>query len=237
MTPYEIALQNAQSPLHFKYNFIRPKGWTWGYFRYRFMRPLLKVNYKVTKLFYPISPWTTVASIQTFGKILKPHMIGFEYGSGFSTLFFARQMKHMTSIEHNPEWYRLVSEKFKALGIANVDYHLIPIQEKKEELAKSFSFYNDYHLSPSDFQIRTEYTNYFKAILKYPDAHFDFIMVDGRARVECCLLAIPKLKSGGFFVLDNSDRTRYRPVFKVLKDWKSVTTTTGLFDTTIWFKP
>jgi len=37
--------------------------------------------------------------------------------------------------------------------------------------------------------------------------------------------------------LDNSDRDRYIPVFTVLKGWKMLNTTTGLFDTTFWFKP
>lgn len=236
MTALETAQHFAARSI-LKSNFIRPKGLTWAYVRYRVMRPLLKVNYKLAKLFYPVSPWTTLASIKTFEKILSPEMIGFEYGSGFSTLFFAKRLKHITSIEHDPAWHGLVSQKFKALGITNVDYKLIPRQQKNEGSIDGYSFYADYQLTPKDFQIRTEYANYFSAIATFPNEHFDFIMVDGRARVECCLMAIPKLKKGGIFVLDNSDRARYVPVFHVLKDWKSVTTTTGLFDTTIWFKP
>lgn len=236
MTAYETARHFAAGSL-LKTNFIRPKGFTWAYLRYRVMRPLLKVNYKLAKLFYPVSPWTTLASIKTFEKILSPEMIGFEYGSGFSTLFFAKRLKHITSVEHDRDWHRLVSEKFKTLNIANVDYQLIPRQEKGDVATDTYSFYKDFGLNANDFQVRTEYTNYFSAIARYPNEHFDFIMVDGRARVECCLLAIPKLKKGGIFVLDNSDRARYLPVFRVLNHWKSVTTTTGLFDTTIWFKP
>ncbi|HEY4655003.1 MAG TPA: class I SAM-dependent methyltransferase, partial [Cyclobacteriaceae bacterium] len=82
-----------------------------------------------------------------------------------------------------------------------------------------------------------DYHNYFSFITVFPNGHFDFIFIDGRARIECTLNAIPKLKKGGMLVLDNSDRDRYAPLFKVLEHWPRVTTTTGLFDTTIWFKP
>lgn len=233
MTPYETATAIAEASI-LKKNFIAPKGFTLSYAKYRVLRPLLKLNYKAFKLFNKVTPWTTQASIKTFDQILTRDMVGFEYGSGFSTLYFARRMKHVTSIEHNPVWFNLVNEKFKTLGVKNVSYQLIP--PGQSNLAP-YPFYEKFQLTNDDFQVREEYIDYFSAILNYPDSHFDFILVDGRARVECCLLAIAKLKSGGIFVLDNSDRSRYRPVFHVLKNWKSVTTTTGLFDTTIWFKP
>lgn len=237
MSAYEVALQIAQSPFYLKSNLIRPKGLSFGYIRYRVLRPVLKLNYRFWKSFHPVSPWTTIASIDIFNKILNREMVGFEYGSGFSTLFLAPRLKHLTSVEHDPVWYKLVTEKLHAAGATNVDYQHWPKQEPDEALEKEFTFYQDFSLTKNDFQIRTEYRNYFSAIQKYPNEHFDFIMVDGRARVECCLLAIPRLKKGGIFVLDNSDRTRYRPVFTILQEWKSITTTTGLFDTTIWFKP
>jgi hypothetical protein len=230
---YDIALSFYNSSF-LKKNLIAPKSFSINYILYRFARPLLKVRYKLFKLKNPQVPWTTQASIKTFRKILTKDMIGFEYGSGNSTMFFAKHLKHLTSVEHNQEWFKLVRENLQKLDLVNVDYHFIPM-EKKEN--KEYSFYQDYTLTVRDFQIRTEYHDYFSFIKKYPDNHFDFIIVDGRARVECCLNAIPKLKSNGIFVLDNSDRDRYKPVFTVLKEWKHVTTTTGLFDTTIWFKP
>ena len=49
--------------------------------------------------------------------------------------------------------------------------------------------------------------------------------------------AVVKLKRGGIFILDNSERLRYEPVHRKLRSWKQVFTTTGLTDTTIWFKP
>ncbi len=232
---YQTALAISKGPFFIKRNILAKKSFRADYIFYRIARPVLKVYYKLFKWRNPVSPWTSQASIRTFEKILDKNMIGFEYGSGFSTIFFSNYLKQLVSVEHNEAWYEIVKKKFKDSGITNVEYHFIPSQ--KETANHDYTFYKDYHLTEKDFTIRKEYHNYFSFVLTFPNEHFDFIIVDGRARVECCLNAIPKLKPGGIFVLDNSDRARYKPVFRVLENWKSITTTTGLFDTTIWFKP
>ena len=232
---YDTALEISKSPFYLKKNLVRKDASSPGYIFYRIARPLLKVNYRLFKLFNPERPWTSQAAIRTFEKVLTKEMIGFEYGSGNSTLFFAKQLKHITSVEHNAGWFEIVKNKLEQRNQNNIDYRFIPPVIPGAE--QTYSFYTDYHLTGKDFQIRKEYHDYFSFVKGYPNEHFDFIMVDGRARVECCLNAIPKLKSGGIFVLDNSDRDRYKPVFTVLKDWKMLNTTTGLFDTTFWFKP
>ncbi|MFZ5970655.1 MAG: class I SAM-dependent methyltransferase [Bacteroidota bacterium] len=235
MTAIEVA-QKAKEKYFIKRNYLAPKGFTLSYIVYRLLRPFLKINYKLFKLFHPTTPWTTQAAIDTFSRVLTKDMIGFEYGSGFSTIFFSRHLKHITSVEHNPAWHELVTKKLAESGLHNVSYHLV--QPATPTANKDYRYlYEPFGLTSSDFRVRAEYDAYFSFIDQYPDEHFDFIMVDGRARVECSLLAIGKLKPGGIFVLDNSDRPRYAPVFRVLSTWKSVTSTTGLFDTTFWFKP
>ena len=232
---YQTLLEISKGSFIIKKNIVIKKSFTFSYIFYRVARPLLKVNYKLFKWRNPQSPWTSQPSIKAFEKILNKNMIGFEYGSGFSTLFFSKHLKHLTSVEHNEAWFNIVKTKLREKGINNVDYHFIP--SRKEERNTDYTFYKDYQLTIKDFSIRKEYHDYFSFVSTFVNEHFDFVIVDGRARVECCLNAIPKLKSGGLFVLDNSDRDRYKPVFKVLESWKSITTTTGLFDTTIWFKP
>lgn len=235
LSAYDKALKISKSPFYMKRNLVRKDSSSPGYIFYRIARPILKVNYKLFKLFHPERPWTSQAAIRTFENLLTKEMTGFEYGSGNSTLFFVKHLKHLTSVEHNAEWYDIVKEKLKQRNQNNIDYRFIP--PAVPATPQEYTFYKDYPLTEKDFQVRKEYHDYFSFVNKYPDRHFDFIMVDGRARVECCLNAIPKLKSGGIFVLDNSDRDRYIPVFTVLSNWKRITTTTGLFDTTFWFKP
>lgn len=235
LSAYERVNNISKGAFFVKKNILSKKSFTPRYIFYRIARPLLKFNYKLFKWLNPQSPWTSQASIKAFEEILNKNMIGFEYGSGLSTLFFSKHLKHLTSVEHNQEWFKIVNTKLQDRHIDNVDYHFIPAE--KETGNTGYFFFKDFNLPDTDFTIRKEYHDYFSFVSTFPNEHFDFIIVDGRARVECCLNAIPKLKSGGLFVLDNSDRERYSPIFKVLENWKSITTTTGLFDTTIWFKP
>ncbi len=232
---FQTVLEISKRPFFIKRNILHKKSLPISYVFYRIFRPILKVNYKLFKLFNPQSPWTSQASIKAFEKILDKNMVGFEYGSGLSTMFFSKYLKQLTSVEHNEDWYKIVKTKLKDKQVSNVDYHFIPAQ--KEMTNVEYSFYKDFNLTDKDFTIRKEYHNYFSFVSTFPNEYFDFIIVDGRARVECCLNAIPKLKASGLFVLDNSDRERYKPVFNILANWKNITTTTGLFDTTIWFKP
>lgn len=232
---FQIAKEISLAPGFIKKNFVVRRRFSAPYFLYRVARPLLKLNYKFFKWRNPVTPWTSQAAVRMFDRLLTREMKGFEYGSGNSTLFFAQRLGHLTSVEHNPAWYLEIGTRLKKLKLTNVDYHLItpdPGNDKKAE-----TFYSDYQLTESDFTVRNEYRQYYSFVLRYPEEHFDFIMIDGRARVECSLNAIPKLKRGGIFVLDNSDRERYAPVFKVLSSWPMIKTTTGYFDTTFWFKP
>ncbi len=96
----------------------------------------------------------------------------------------------------------------------------------------------DIYLNEHDeYESKKNYLNYYNKVNKYPDNFFDFVMIDGRARVRCGLNAMVKLKSGGIFVLDNSERQRYNPLHKALNFWPKVNTTNGITNTTIWVKP
>ena len=162
-------------------------------------------------------------------------MTGLEYGSGRSTVFFANKLKKLVSIEHHTAWYEKVEKLLKARNLSNVEYLLIPeqhISDGGEEMDL------DTWLNKMDgSEPRNEFLNYYEKVNEYPDDYFDFILIDGRARVKCGLNALTKLKNGGIFVLDNSERPRYLPLHTALESWPKVETTTGLTNTTIWIKP
>lgn len=218
-----------------KKNILSPKAFSLPYILYRLSRPILKGYYKQFKYRHKETPWTTPASIKIFDELLTKEMVGFEYGSGKSTLFFSKKLKSLVSVEHNKEWYNLVSDHLKERSITHVDYQFIPADDHLS--INKIEFHQKFNLKEGELKIMHRYYHYFQFIRKYPEAYFDFIIVDGRARVECSLNAIDKLKPGGMLVLDNSERRRYKPVHKVLKNWQKVYTTNGLTDTTIWFKP
>ena len=57
----------------------------------------------------PGQPWLTPDMIKILDSWLCPADVGLEFGSGRSTSWFAARVKHLTSVEHNPEWYSLDS--------------------------------------------------------------------------------------------------------------------------------
>lgn len=133
-------------------------------------------------------PWFSYAAIDFLEDFIKPHMTVCEYGSGGSTLFFARRADSVFSIEDNPEWFERVQNRLKEKSVSNVTMKLFP-----------FDFKNPVGFENSD---------YLKAI---PDRPFDIIVVDGseewtQVRPVCFQRAESKVKPGGIIVLDDSWR-------------------------------
>src|SRR3954465_1319904 len=101
-------------------------------------------------------PWFSYAAIDFLDEFAEPHMNVFEYGSGGSTLFFARRAKSVLSVEDNRKWYELVSTRIKDEGLVNASLKLCPFDFKT---AAAF-----------------EESEYLHAL---PDERFDIIVVDG----------------------------------------------------------
>jgi hypothetical protein len=226
----------AEKPIFIKRNIKSDKNFSFSYIKYRVLRPLLKGYFKAFQLLQPVTPWTSPASIEFFKKCLTNEMIGLEYGSGRSTIFFAKKLKHLVSVEHNREWFKFVKENLSKEKLYNVDYQFVAQNNPAnvKELPEDYKALID---GEKEIKYPKNFFNYSQYVLKFPDNYFDFILIDGRSRVHCALNSYHKLKPGGIFVLDNSERAQYKPIHKLLVNWKKVNTTTGLTDTTIWFKP
>jgi SAM-dependent methyltransferase len=133
-------------------------------------------------------PWFPYAAIDFLDDFLKPDMTVCEYGSGGSTLFFARRVRSVYSIEDNTQWFDIVSDRLLEKSINNVTLRLCP-----------FDFKN-----PAGF----EKSEYLHAI---PDQRFDVIVVDGseewtRIRPICFEKAQKHVKKGGIIIVDDSWR-------------------------------
>jgi predicted O-methyltransferase YrrM len=214
---------------------VAKKAFSLKYFFYRLSRPILKINYWLYTRSHPNRPWLSPESIKYLEERLTKDMIGLEYGSGRSTVFFANKLKKLISIEHHTEWYEKVAKLITKNELDNVEYLLIPEQHTDDE---NEDIELETRLLKFDgTEARDEFNNYSSKVNEYPDEYFDFVLIDGRARVKCGLNAITKLKKDGIFVLDNSERPRYLPLHTALESWPRVETTTGLTNTTIWIKP
>lgn len=232
---YELACRIAGQKLFIHKNYFRTKQFPLLYFRYRLLRPLLKVynNMLLSKWKNQPVPWLTPAAIEILEVLLHNEMTGFEFGSGNSTLFLASRVKALVSVEHDERWFSKVKDLLQTKGLKNVDYRLV-IPDHSYHYKLPRNSYEDYTMAPTD---DTPFSDYYLSISPFPEAFFDFILVDGRARVSCVKESIGKLKPGGFLIVDNADRFRYREIHNLLNHWKKIFTTSGLTDTVFWFKP
>lgn len=132
-------------------------------------------------------PWITPESLKHLRTIIKPHWNVFEWGSGGSTAFWSRNCKSVISIEHNSEWIQRTADIMNRLNCPH-NYAIIYVRGNGIDHTKAFREYAD-------------------AILEYPDDSFDLVFVDGEAscRGWCITNALPKLKSGGCLLVDNSN--------------------------------
>jgi len=229
MTRQELIAKCDQGLFRVNRMYLKSRGEN-GYWLYRILRPILKIRYAFFRRMNKPAPWLSPTSILFFKKYLEKDMVGAEFGSGSSTLFFAPRISKLYSVEHNEEWYHLINEKLTGLNCSNVDYRFVVQNDKSDFVDDVFDLEEK-----RDFEIRRDYVNYFRALNDIQDHSLDFAIVDGRARTECCNEILPKIKKGGILILDNSERKRYELVFEQLKDYEMYETTNGLTNTTFWF--
>lgn len=133
-------------------------------------------------------PWFAYAAIDFLERYLHKRMTVFEYGSGGSTIFFARRVKSVLSVEDSDTWYELVTERLRTIGLGNAALKLCPFDFKA---AHGF-----------------EQSSYLHAI---PDEQFDVVVVDGMeewtlVRPVCFEKAEKHVKRGGIIIVDDSWR-------------------------------
>jgi hypothetical protein len=142
-------------------------------------------------------PWITFPATRWLGSYLRSSMSVFEWGSGGSTVFFARRVARVVSIEYDPVWSEAVSARLRALGLANTEVRHIP-PERGDDGAL-------YRSSAAEFA-GMSFRRYVDSVREHSDRGFDVILVDGRARLGCVVTAMTRLRPGGVLLLDNSER-------------------------------
>lgn len=198
------------------------------------VRHLLQWPVYIRQAFDPAYPWLCHGSIRLLKHTLTPGMIGFEWGAGRSTEFFARRAAHLVSVEHESKWLRRVEARLNAAGLAHKATLLYrpPVPEgAKPDLRPCL--WRSLNLTPR----KPELASYFDTILDWPEASFDFISIDGRARVECAANAVSRLKPEGLLILDNSEWSKYTPIFDACAGWPIRRFCNGVWETTVFRKP
>ena len=178
---------------------------------------------------HPNDPWLTRQSVHILADLLQDTDTGLEFGSGRSTIWFAQRTSRVISIEHDFKWYQSVGQKIQDLNLE----------------------------SKIDYRYCDNIADYVGQIDSLEDNSIDYCLIDGKARDECTLKVLPKLKHEGILIIDNINL--YLPNasrspnsirrFDNTKDshwdydqiqidsWEMVWTTNGVSDTALWIKP
>ena len=167
----------------------------------------------------PHEPWLPVRAIRLLDSYLDKSHTVFEWGSGWSTVWFGEHVRQVVSVEHDREWFEVVQARLKKRGLGHkVTVSLVGDME-----------------------------SYACAIDQW-QGMFDLILVDGRLRSECMAKAIGRVREGGILVLDNVERYlpsasrspvavreyvtgQWRQISEAIKDWGQEWVTDGVSDT------
>jgi predicted O-methyltransferase YrrM len=184
----------------------------------------------------PGVPWIAPAAVEFLEGYLKPTDEMLEFGSGRSTLWFADRVRHIISVEHNPDWHRQISSKITEKGGTNISYFLHPKQADSIPASRS-----DYVLVTKSISPKS----------------LDIVLVDGIYRAQCVLQSLPLIAAGGILIIDNVNRylpsrsiapnsrsmeagpvdDEWRKVLDLIGEWRFFWTSNGISDTAFYFKP
>lgn len=133
-------------------------------------------------------PWVSFAAIDFLAAFVQPSMRVFEYGSGGSTVFFARRATEVVSTEDHPGWRDRVQARLDADGLRNVT-----LQYRPFDFVRAEGFAGSGYLH------------------SIPEGRFDVIMVDGTeydvpVRPDCFFHAEDFVAPGGVIVVDDAWR-------------------------------
>jgi hypothetical protein len=71
----------------------------------------------------PELPWISYSAIQALNNFLSPNSRVLEFGSGMSTIWYAKHAGIVYSVEDYRPWYDKVSQIVKKKGLSNIHYH------------------------------------------------------------------------------------------------------------------
>ena len=160
-------------------------------------------------------PWLTFGSIDYLEAHVGRSSRVFEFGSGGSTMFFASRAGSVVSVEHDAIWARRVVQQIARKGWSNCDLRFVaPVSQP--QIVECDPADPDSYATADDTYRACSFKDYVTSIDRYPDGHFDVVLIDGRARPSCAKHAARKVARGGLLVLDNAERTYYDSVHRQL---------------------
>jgi len=186
------------------------------------------------RILHPNRPLLTAEAVGFLARELPRCRTGLEWGSGCSTLWLARRLPRLVSVEHDPKWHAWVCKRLTKRRATGAECLLRSLDG--EDPAQS---------------------EYVRAVDAFDRDTLGFCLVDGRLRLHCARAAAPKIAPGGMLVLDDAQRyfvpdgpgpaaqlTRkedadagWQDVLDVVAGWRCLWSSDIMRSTVIWVKP
>ena len=167
-------------------------------------------------------PWYTYPCISFLRDIIDPEWRVFEYGGGYSTLYYRDRVREVVSIDHDLEWSQRVRKLDPRVQLRIVkagDPATESMQANLQEfldlgftLPRTDNEQHDHHHGLAN----QEYAAYAGQLMLQPPGYYNVVAVDGMARSLCAYTASKYVADDGFIILDNADRYQYNDVQQYL---------------------
>lgn len=190
-------------------------------------------------------PWYTYPMLEFLENLDFSQDSVFEYGSGASSIYWARKAKYVQSVEHDCHYYDEAVRLKEEFDLKNLSLHFasnevlvsnpeniynylsyLPVSVSMaliRQLSSAVASENLEFLNLSTRRIRNSgsfsyLSSEYLMSLPISSQNFDLIIVDGMNRALSGIIAATKLKKNGIIILDNSDRPMYFPLKQYLSD-------------------
>jgi len=161
-------------------------------------------------------PWFSYSAISFLESIVQKRWKVFEYGSGYSTVFWNTKCGRTVSVEHDEYWFNILRRRYSNFEIYFVKEGADRQRQVITDLIDAFEAIGfDLPLSSDQAHNRAhgllnrEFADYAAKLVDFPKGFFDVIVVDGMARSLCLFLAAEYISESGIIILDDSDRWQY----------------------------
>ncbi len=158
----------------------------------------------------------------------------FEWGPGFSTLFFAVRECQIITVEHSEMWMKAQRNSIKQSGFTNIDLRYRPPGVRPEGRPEPDP--SDPWGYASKDALDLDYGDYVREIHAQP-GKYDLIYIDGRARPSCLIAAESHVFPGGHIAMHDSHRQHYERAKDYLDCWELDEISDGPSQISIWRKP
>ena len=169
-------------------------------------------------------PWFTYGAIEFLQRVVRPGDSVFEYGAGYSTLWWQQNVQRLVAVEHDMQWCDRLRPRLRP----QVQLHAItadrPVAPRAAARMAPFFALPRRRSWPYDAArvvrrgLADEPFQAYAHQIADAGGEFDFIVVDGMARRLCTYMAIQQVKADGFIVLDNSNRSDYDLAYTLLDE-------------------